>query len=906
MHVAKLQIDRFGEWNKVTLGPLEPGLNVVCGLAEADRAALAPFIQTLLFGGSDRECPPHSALPLYGSLTIWGPQGLLTVHRHEQGAQHDRWMVETEEGSMLSPRRLEQLLGTASAELFDRVFVLDFHRPRALDVLLEAAHARGLAIVGGHGDPARLDPLRQRLGQYRARLESCTGSDTSLTVLLERHRHLRTEVEALAAAGRQHHEQQTQQRAALQSRLVTCQQQQEQAEAEGARLAEEIERRQRERQLQEQQLSQARFEQQRAVIQQRERLEEIESQLQRWRLVLRDVETRRAALRAETEGETAREQASWDPGDCLHQLQRGVQELRDTVGQWPGTRDAELWPERVCPEPSDPESSPAGTRGVWDQLARLQTQLNAWQAAVRQTESWHRGGQLKRCARELRAAIRSLARERQQLRDDLVHRQRSWGLPSEGNAVPSERQDPIAAPAFEEGDPIELGEEMLAVLDAELQRLEQQQREIRLQIERGEDALRQVRQELESAEQGDETNPHRARFETKQQELERLEQQIGDRRQRQEIAAQVEELECEVRHLEAATAETTILRQAATFLRIFSGQRLERILITPERTVRVVDQRGSRLTWDQLDAGQQDQVRLGLHLAVVAALAEQGLRLPLILHDVLLRQAPARWASLANVLRDLARSGQQILLVLGSPAAVDFFRDRQVAIHRWPSARLPISHRSRNGRCHAEEPWEINQQLNAIAQEAGGSRFDDPPAFSAEEFPGELTDRVGRPPVGEAVDRGQPAELESKDYFLTERAPIHEAPSIDAATAERFRKIGVATVGDLLRLSVSEGAQRLRHAGITDRMIRRWQREALLVCRIARLRPYDARILVACGIETPEQLARLDARQLRRRVEAFAETRVGQVLMRAGHPSEMLRLTRWIQAAQRTPGLRAA
>ncbi len=900
MHVAKLQIDRLGQWSNVTLGPLEPGLNVVCGPGEQDRAALGPFIRTLLFGGRDRTHPLHPS-PRQGSLTVWGPQGLLTVHRHEQGRRQDRWLVETEQGAMVSPCRLDELLGTASAELFERVFMVDFHRPRSLDLLLETAHAHGLSVIGGHGDPARFDPLRQRLSQQRERLDRVVCPEAPLAVLLERHRRLRTEVEALAAAGRQHEEHQARQRTALQTSLVEYQGQLERARAEHDGLEAEIERRQAERQQQEQQVAQARFEHQQVIIDRRRQVGEIEQQLQRWRLVLCDLETRRARLRAETEGETGNDGAGCDPGDCLHRIERGVEQLQASVGQWPGTPDHDAGQQGVFPE-----SSAAAKQSMLEQVAQLQEQLTLWRVAVRQTDRWQQGGQLKRCVRELRAAIHDLARERRELLDDVANRQRRWGLPSDGLAG-SSSETPSSAEQHAGGDqPIELGEEMLAVMDAELKRLDQRRSEVQTEIERLEDELQQVGLELESVEPAGETNPHRPRFDIKKEELEHLEQQIGDSRQRQEIAAEVEKLESEIRSLEAATAETDVLRQAATFLRIFSGQHLERIVITPERTVHVVTQRGNRLGWNQLDGGQQDQLRLGLTLAVVAALAHRGIRLPLILQEVFLRQHPARWSAIANVLRDFARPGHQILLVLGSPAAVDFFRSRQIAVHRLPSSRQQVPPCHSNGRWSALDRGEINQQLNAIAQETAGGGFDEAPAFSAEEFPGERTDRVRRPSTRQEPESAGLAEGEGKDYFLTERAPIHEAPSIDAATAERFREIGVGTVGDLLRLSASETANRLRHAGITARMIRRWQREALLVCRIARLRPYDARILVACGIESPEQLARLDARQLRRRVEAFAETSLGQVLMQAGNPYEMLRLTRWIQAAHRTPGLRAA
>ena len=88
-------------------------------------------------------------------------------------------------------------------------------------------------------------------------------------------------------------------------------------------------------------------------------------------------------------------------------------------------------------------------------------------------------------------------------------------------------------------------------------------------------------------------------------------------------------------------------------------------------------------------------------------------------------------------------------------------------------------------------------------------------------------------------------------------------------------------------------------------MIRRWQAESLLCCRVPHLRPYDARILVACGITDPDQLLRLDADELLRRVEEFAATSTGQVLLRSGNRYELSRLTDWIRAA-RTGRVRAS
>ena len=259
-------------------------------------------------------------------------------------------------------------------------------------------------------------------------------------------------------------------------------------------------------------------------------------------------------------------------------------------------------------------------------------------------------------------------------------------------------------------------------------------------------------------------------------------------------------------------------------------------------------------------------------------------------------------ATAAAVLRDYCQQGHQVLLFTRHQHVADRFRSLDVPVRQLPAFDRPRAAAPVKAAQPAITPSlnEINQQLNMIAEElASPPPVRERPLWSSEEFPGELTDRV-RSKTPEPSRDQEPLDADlAAEFFLLETSPIQDAPSIDSATAERFRKIGVLFVRDLLRLDVAEAADRLRYAGITAPMIRRWQAESLLTCRIPRLRPYDARILVACGIATPEQLAQLEAAELRRRVEHFAETSTGDVLLRSGNRYELSRLTEWIHAARR-------
>jgi hypothetical protein len=295
---------------------------------------------------------------------------------------------------------------------------------------------------------------------------------------------------------------------------------------------------------------------------------------------------------------------------------------------------------------------------------------------------------------------------------------------------------------------------------------------------------------------------------------------------------------------------------------------------------------------------------LSICLALAAAYSREGIRLPVILNNAFANTELHDVRAAAELLRDFSNRGYQILLLTGERDVANQFRAIDV-----PVRHLPNPVREVPSAAPRKEPapglsearrQELNRQLNAIADEMDRkTKVVDYAAWSAEEFPGELTDRV-RPQ--ESAERPAASPIDdpalASEYFLLESSPIQDAPSIDAATAERFRKIGVLLVRDLLRLDVPQAAERLRYAGITASMIRRWQAESLLVCRVPHLRPYDARILVGCGITDPDQLAEMDAGELQRRVERFATTSTGQVLLRAGNRYELSRVTDWIRSAR--------
>ncbi len=92
-------------------------------------------------------------------------------------------------------------------------------------------------------------------------------------------------------------------------------------------------------------------------------------------------------------------------------------------------------------------------------------------------------------------------------------------------------------------------------------------------------------------------------------------------------------------------------------------------------------------------------------------------------------------------------------------------------------------------------------------------------------------------------------------FFLNRQAPIVDAPTIGPRLAEKLEAIGIRTVGDLLDGDCDTIADALRIPKVTSQAVRTWQLQSAFVCRVPGLRGHDAQLLVAAGVESPEQLA---------------------------------------------------
>lgn len=124
--------------------------------------------------------------------------------------------------------------------------------------------------------------------------------------------------------------------------------------------------------------------------------------------------------------------------------------------------------------------------------------------------------------------------------------------------------------------------------------------------------------------------------------------------------------------------------------------------------------------------------------------------------------------------------------------------------------------------------------------------------------------------------------------------------------AKELAQQSILTVEQLLAADAEQLASALHHSGVTAGKVKDWQDQARLMCRTPNLRGHDAQILVACGITSPESLARMDAANLLEQVDAFVASKHGQRILRGSPAPDLDEIHDWIRWAGACRAIMAA
>jgi len=135
-------------------------------------------------------------------------------------------------------------------------------------------------------------------------------------------------------------------------------------------------------------------------------------------------------------------------------------------------------------------------------------------------------------------------------------------------------------------------------------------------------------------------------------------------------------------------------------------------------------------------------------------------------------------------------------------------------------------------------------------------------------------------------------------FYLERQSPVVDAPSIGPRMTERLQAIKIHTVDDLLKANAATIARELKLKRVDEALVRSWQQQAKLVCRVPMLRGHDAQLLVAAGITEPERLSQCDPKWLLSQIAPIVKSKEGQNIIRGGAAPDLDEVTDWVRFAQ--------
>jgi peptidoglycan hydrolase CwlO-like protein len=870
VHVEKLRLDRFGACANLQLDSLTDGMNVFFGPEGTGKKTLVYFLRAMLYGFQPsirRRFLNGGSSHFGGTLTVVGPAGKSTINRHDDGTTDGKVTVEHNEAAPVARNDLSDILPRISSTAFERFYAIDFDRRPSLKELWDEAQRCGIDVHARSADAVRLDQLHHSLRQLREDLAALPSPDAAIESLRQRRRGLAAEIQAAQSRAEAERIELARRRKTLAEDIASVERQIDSMRRELSDLLRTIaqgegHRTELMRALQASLHSPPPGEKQM-------RLQEIDARLERWRSVLREMGLRRHTLQSDSGDQAIRNTGIVNrPRDPRHHLRSVESQLAKLEAM---ALSFESSTQCRCEQMR--EMLRETTRTLREDVYRLCRELNTWEADVQQRESSGELAMLTRCEAELDTVIRGLTTQRSALVEEIrmecgdTSHLPTWerhlcGCQDHPRAV---RIDPASQVHKRELEAVE------AELDRLARRKEKMQHDIDdLDAERDDlvDQLRTVDERVdEHGEKG---------LAEQIAELARIDEMVRIAERREEIEQAISAVEREIEQITSSGAGADLIQNAAVLLRRMSAGNLIGLNRSSSGDLAVLNEHGTRLDYESLSEGQKNLVYVSLCLEMVTVLQRRGVDLPIVLSGLFTHLDSKLVPETAEVLCSFANLGQQVVVLTRFEHVASVFRLLNVRVRNLEPVRLA-----------------------ADAILADSSRGMQP--WNSEEFAGESSGRIpnadgNRDGFGDESDA---ASGEKTVFHLTESHSIEHAPSIDRTNVDRLRKIGILRVGDLLRVAPAAVASELRYAGITAEMFANWQAQARLVCQVPNLRPYDARILVACGIVTPAALRGVSHRELREMVRDFASSPDGQAVLLSGTEYELSRVTEWIKAARR-------
>ena len=173
-------------------------------------------------------------------------------------------------------------------------------------------------------------------------------------------------------------------------------------------------------------------------------------------------------------------------------------------------------------------------------------------------------------------------------------------------------------------------------------------------------------------------------------ELASIEKKLGDAVGRWKHLAVTTCLLESIRRCYEQQRQPAALQEASLYVERLTEGRYVRIWTRlDEESLCVDDAQGRPWSLDSLSRGTREQLFLALRLSLVTQYAQRGIRLPLVLDDVLVNFDMARANAAARVLRDFASLGHQIFVFTCHEHLVKIFKSIKASVRELPAYEQP-------------------------------------------------------------------------------------------------------------------------------------------------------------------------------------------------------------------------
>lgn len=870
MKLRDLHLEGFGVLTGLRIDDLGEGLTVLHGPNGAGKTTVLQFLRGLFVGYGEarrlRLLPPlKGGTPGGSAVVTTGPQGRFTVVRHSRADASDTLAINVRQGSPDEARRLRGMVEGLNADLIRNLYAFGNLESHNLALLVQLAQRDGIDFESRRTEASWLRGQIETVRQDRRDLFDTAPVRGPVADLEKERDLLRNRIESHRGEGRSRHEDH-----AVRLRHLLDQR---------TRLAAEVDWLDLELQSIQSQLTEchdrlwsrsfrtvreARFVQPEPVAAPAAPLSEIDEldrQIEHCRQVLRDLAASRHSLSLESASlagaETPDEPVTFDRERSalrileghLHRLDGITEEILEAIAKG----------DCLCDSTQQTLSSSSST--MREQVYLLCQELNRRQKEAQRRSLLARRRGVDRIELELEDRIRGLRWKRDSLlatqRDSdrlrIVHRadleadgcecddHTAWTRKNAPQATQPAPVETFIERTIEESNARPGDADLALQLAARKSQLWTQlksARERKAELERTIEAVR--RRETEFAQDKE--------LQTLQYDYAVIEQRLADAREQWQSLALLQATLLHARkNLEQETHPQVIVDASATFRRLTQGRYAGFRYNTATRELCVEPPSGELQTIPSLSRGTLDQAALSLRLALADEYARRGFRFPLVLDDVLVDTDEGRLRIAAEVLRDAADRGHQILFLTCQDHLAELFHQMGVTVrglnHTWKT-----------------EPRGPRPESTAPL---GTARLIAPPIpTSTSTQSSAASESASLAVVEEPVVRTQP----DSPYWLQPDSPVSLIPSLGSQMGRRLGAIGVATVVDLIDLDPESAEIPLSGLQVSAAQLRTWQAEGRLLCCIPDLNGRDAQLLVACGILSPFELAEADGGALADRI----------------------------------------